>query len=631
VSNAKLLALPRRDAGQGRPIPAVAVPEGPSVQREFLGLMPLVSVIMAFGVLLVGIADRFARGGAAYAEPIFWVGVLVICAPPLARQLSRTAGRTERAALVVLLGAALYLVKVAASPYGFTFPDEMTHTYNVNQLIETGTLFHPNPLVDVTPYYPGLHAVTDALVSLSGLSVFQAGIAVVAVARVLLMIALFLLFEQLTRSSRVAGLAASLYAGHPNFAYYSAEFGYESLALPLALMVLFVASRRGAEESASRRTGWTLVAALGIVAVTITHHVTAFALLGTLVLATAFGLLRRRENRSAVPLDLAIFAAIALSVWLATVASPTMRYLSGVLTPALTQGLSALTRAQPTRLPFQSPSGLSTPPWQQAFALVWLAIVIFGIVYGLRQLRHARLRTPFAAIFILAAAAYAPIQGLRLTPAGWETANRSSEFLFLGVAPALAAALLAVCAKSGFRRLGGKVTLTATASIVVLGGMMTGWPYALQLPPPYLLTSAGGRLIEPEVISDARWALAVLGRDRVIAADATNAAVLAGYADQRAYTGSARGVQNLIQSRNFDPTIPEIVKAMNGEYVVVDRRIRSWDHQVGMFPTGGLGPLGSPSPEFDQQILAKFDRVARVHRVADSGNAVFYDVSGLAR
>jgi len=74
-------------------------------------------------------------------------------------------------------------VKVASSPYAFTYSDELTHAYNVEQILNTRRPFHPTPLVDITPLYPSLANVGAALSSLSGLSVFQAGIVVAGAAR----------------------------------------------------------------------------------------------------------------------------------------------------------------------------------------------------------------------------------------------------------------------------------------------------------------------------------------------------------------------------------------------------------------------------------------------------------------
>ena len=72
-------------------------------------------------------------------------------------------------------------------------------------------MLHANPVLPVTGHYVGLPAITDAVSSLTGLKVFGAGILVIGVARLVIMLGLFLLFEDVSGSARVAGLAALFY------------------------------------------------------------------------------------------------------------------------------------------------------------------------------------------------------------------------------------------------------------------------------------------------------------------------------------------------------------------------------------------------------------------------------------
>ena len=64
----------------------------------------------------------------------------------------------------------------------------------------------------------------------------QSALIVIGVARLIMMLALFLLFERLSGSSRVAGLAALVYCASPNFLFWSSQYSYQSLALPLAVL-----------------------------------------------------------------------------------------------------------------------------------------------------------------------------------------------------------------------------------------------------------------------------------------------------------------------------------------------------------------------------------------------------------
>jgi hypothetical protein len=234
------------------------------------------------------------------------------------------------------------------------------------------------------------------------------------------------------------------------------------------------------------------------------------------------------------------------------------------------------------------------------------------------------------AVLVLGAAAFIPVQALRLTQAGWETANRSSEFLFIGVALVLAVVAADLAPVRWLTRWTPRTLVTACGTLLIVGGIIAGWPYALQLPPPYILEAAGNRTIEPEGVADARWALQTLGPDNVIALDPSNALMFGAYGRQRVYTGQPYGVQAMLLTRNVDASVQSVLRALDVRYVVVDRRARSWDHTTGFYPAGGIGPLSRPSDPLDQSVYQKFDGQPDVNRLVDSGNVVVYDVRGLA-
>lgn len=256
------------------------------------GWLPALSLVAALGVLAVALADNSARMNAPMAEPLFWIGLVVLFAPIAARLAMPGLTRRESIGLVVILGLGLYLVKVLYSPLGFTLFDEFLHWRTADDIVRSSHLFHENPMLPVSPLYPGLENATNALMSLSGLTIFQAGVIVLGVARLVMVLALYLSYEEISQSSRVAGIGAALYMANPNFLFFDAQFAYESLALPLTLMILFVLAR-WQRTPMGRRAGLGLIAALGVLAVVVTHHVTAYMLTAILIVWAAIGIAYR--------------------------------------------------------------------------------------------------------------------------------------------------------------------------------------------------------------------------------------------------------------------------------------------------------------------------------------------------
>jgi hypothetical protein len=59
-----------------------------------------------------------------------------------------------------------------------------------------------------------------------------------------LVLVLFLLYERAGGSARLASVATLVYAANPSLLFFDAQFAYESLALPLALFVVWLVARR---------------------------------------------------------------------------------------------------------------------------------------------------------------------------------------------------------------------------------------------------------------------------------------------------------------------------------------------------------------------------------------------------
>jgi hypothetical protein len=593
-----------------------------SPESAGLGWLPLVGIVSAGGLLLIAVADLMSRRSITGAPILFWVGLVLLLAPATLRLLGVGATRGERFGLVLIVALGLQLLKLAWSPYAFNLPDELTHQANVNAILRTGQLFSPNTIIPVTPLYPGLPALTAALCSLSGLNVFQAGLAVSFLARLVLMLALFLSVERLTRSSRAAGLAALLYTAHPNFLFYGAEFGYETLALALAAMVLFMMLARPDAQGKAEWFGFTLAAGLSIVAVVATHHVTSYALVVALFGAAVLSLFMRQPLARG-PLDLAVLALVTCTAWVVLVAGPTLGYLSFVLGGAGLDAVRLFGAGAAGRQLFQSTSGsVAAPLWERIVGLGSQVLIAFGLLFGVKGIWRRR-NNPYLLLLAIAGLLYLPVQALRLTAAGWETANRSSEFLFFGVAFIIALWLaelrLPPSSRQASRALQGVYCI-----LILCGGVIVGWPSDLRLPPPWLLASADGREIEPQGVALGRWAEQVLGPDRAIAADRSNALVLLAYGNERPITGEAGGVHSMLATQYFDQSVVESLTTVGAQYAVVDRRPVSWDHLVGQFPPGGLDRASQPELA-DPAEYQKFDDQPNISRIFDSGSILVYD------
>ena len=644
-----------------------------TAQSRHWGWLPLLSLVSAVGLLLVAAADTLSRSGAGRYELLFWVGLLMVIVPIAARLASLEPSRRERIGLVLLVGLGFYLVKVMHSPYQFTFADELVHAYNVDKILQTGALFGRNSILSVTTLYPGLETMTAALASLSGLSTFGAGLVIVGTGRLILVLALFFFFEEVSGSARLAGIATLLYAATANYVFWSVEFSYESIALPLAVLVLFVAARRAAARQSAHHLALTLIAVLGILTVVITHHLTSYFLAAffivwsVLLLVMRLGTWARTSLRSvsggsrrwkilafvdrmtrlgpqpalaqrdseryrglrtfSEPAVLALIATLACYVWLIGIASLTVGYLSPVIGGAVNSVIGAIAGEAHTRQLFQSATGYLAPLWERLIGVSSVLLLLMALPLGLRGIRRHFRGHPIVLMLLAAGLAYFAMLGARLVPAAWETANRASEFLFIGLSFVVACAVVELW---NFQRAPwlGRVTVLGCVAIIFMGGVIAGWPPLLRLSKTLQVT-VGNVTIQPQGVAAAEWMRDALGQNHWVATDESNARLMLTHGKQMPLTSRYPDIVDLLGTPDIPAWEVQLIQDWEIQYIAFDRRRISWDNMTGYyFDEASSASPTSPSL-FDPETYGKFDQTTNISRIFDSGNIIIYDVKAL--
>ncbi|MBI2865273.1 MAG: hypothetical protein HYX94_11995 [Chloroflexi bacterium] len=587
------------------------------LSHESLGWLPAIALIVACSLVVVAIADLAARNGQAWAEPVFWIGLLGIYLPVALRLVSPAVGRQEGLGLVVALGLSLYLVKVLYSPLVFSFPDEFMHWRTANDIGLSGRLFLRNPLLPVSAVYPGQEIVTSALATLSGSSIFHAGLVVVGAARLLLLVALYATYELLSRSPRVAGIAVVIYMANPNYLFFGAGFDYESVALPAAtIFVLVLLCRQEATGSARWRLTAVALAVLGLTVTT--HHLTSYLLSGFLLVWLLGNRLVCRDKGKG-PGAIAIVAPLVSLLWLVTVGSTVIGYLAPHVLSTLGE-LASLVAGESGagRQLFQSTTGYVAPLWERLTAIGSAGLVVAALPPGLFLVWRRYRDHALALTLAVTALVYPASLALRFTGRGWEMGNRLSAFVFIGIA---FVAALTVVALLQSRPSAIRTSLVGLSiALMFTGGVIGGWPPQWRLPASHLQNAEVAR-DDPEAIAAALWARDFLGPDNHVAAEAVPMAVMGSYGRQDIETTLSGGVDArwIILSPGVGQGEMRQLRRGQVEYIVVDRR---------------LGSQGSGSSSYYPGVprstaLAKFDGLGQTSRVFDSGNLQIYDVRQL--
>jgi hypothetical protein len=483
---------------------------------------------------------------------------------------------------------------------------------------------------------------------LTGLDVFGAGAILIGLARLMMLVSLFLLYEQVSGSARTASLASLIYTANSNFLFWSAQFSYESLALPLAVLALYVVARREAGGQLSERLGLSLVALLLIITVVLIHHLSSYFLASALLLWAiigwacqqwtqpwaqklyerfrwAIGWERYRATRPAPivglatggPGGLALFAFVAALFWLIFVAHVTLNYLPPMFGKAVISLINQITGEELGRGLFHSTSGSVAPVWERVVGIASVLLCLIGLPFGLWQVWKRNRHHPVGLMMASAAIGYFALLGLRFVPSAWEISNRSSEFLFLGLAFVLASARVPHWTP--------RPVLIASVIAIFVGGIVAGWSADLRIAQVWQVVT-GNRRLEPAGLTTARWVRTYLGPGNTFAADESNGRYLLAYGSQQGLTGRIQGIKSIFEEPTIASWQISLLYASQVEYIAVDKRLLSGDNMLGYFFTQGSNWPLPPARLHPVEAYTKFDGLPQVSRFLDSGDLVLYDI-----
>ena len=595
---------------------------------ESWGWLPTLSLTSATGILVVAFAYEAGRLAMQFADSLFWLGLLILFLPIAGRLLSPRPTRRERIALIVVLGLGLYFIKYLQYPLYFAYHDEFSHLRTAQDIAASNHLFLENPLLPISSFYPGVEIAANAVSSLTGLSIFVTGILMIGIARLVLCLSLYLFYEQLSKSARLAGVATLLYMVNPQYLFFQTIFAYESLAIPLAAFVLFTLASH-CYAPYGQHKGLNIITWLSIGAVVITHHITSFALVAMLILWTLLSLVRNRHPKELIGLGTATILSIVLCfLWLIYTGDIVLGYLTPHLTSSIYQIKQILAGENATRQLFTQGTGFVEPVWERIAAVASLAFIMLLLPFGLLK-GWLRYRQSAAVLTLVGGALVYPVsQALRLTAAGAESGIRATEFLFLGIGFIIAIHVADLWLPH-VHRWRTYILVIAMLAVILVGQATSGeTPTWARLPGPYLVV-ADQRSVEPEGISAAKWAATYLGPNHRIGSDRINTLLMATYGHQWGYTSAddkTPGIEQVFVSQQFGSKEEQSLKHDGVKYLVVDLRLSHGLPLIGYDfnePASHVPVYRFPIP---LDTLGKFDGATNLNRLFDSGNIAIYDV-----
>jgi hypothetical protein len=625
--------------GPGGSADARAIPERAVDLRWLVGM----ALSAGLGLVLVALSHYLGLRQVPRSGALLWVGFALLYLPVALRVAAPRTARAERIAGLILIGVCAFLAKFLYAPTGFSHFDELLHVATARDILETRRLYELNPLLPISPLYPGLEIVTTSLVELTGLSLdFCANFALV-VARCVLMGALFAFYERVGGSDRIGALATLAYVTNSGFFLFDAQFAYESLALVFFVLALQSASLA---ERGSGGTGLVAVALtiVFLVALAVTHHMSAYFAAAFLLLLAVLKLFTKGRAPARIGFVFAGVASLALPyLWSKANGDPGGGYLGPILENGSTEIMRFIRDGARREGVFTLPNGLEVPFALQIVSIVSLALVSFLLMAGffrtlalavrpeagwraLGECLRFRWTNPWLVLLALVACGFPVSVGFRLTSTAWEIGNRMGPFVYLGVGMVAAFAVARFWKAEGQPVRAALVALALTVAFV--GGINTGWGLITQRQP--FMAVADSASVEPMSIETAEWSREWLGPGNRFAADRVNRNLLAAYGRQRVITTLFDDVD---ASQIFlSPTISSgersAIRRGRIDYLLVDLRLSAqlpmMGHYYEMFEE-----RAQPWLPVDPEALLKFNEERGLDRVYDNGWIIVFGTEGI--
>ena len=250
-------------------------------------------------------------------------------------------------------------------------------------------------------------------------------------------------------------------------------FIYQTLALPFFGLTLLAAWQLGTRNAAGQRKGWLAFAVFAIAATVVTHHVTSYALVATLVLVAFAALITGNRGLAGWAAVLSLVSAGAAVSWLMFAAPQTWGYLQPVVNE-INQSIRGILAGGHVSAP-----PTSTGPLGNRLLAATTVLGVSALVpLGWRQVWRRHRRNPWTVTMAIGSAAWYAIVAVRFTVAdGSELAGRAGTFVLIPTAYVIALAIAPLLGQAVRRQ---ARTVAAGVLVVMLlllfNGLANGWP-----------------------------------------------------------------------------------------------------------------------------------------------------------
>jgi hypothetical protein len=608
----------------------------PSAKPQATWAGPVILLMSAgvFGQALLGYEGRTTG---SFSALLWYITLCLIFTPAAALIMSKQLSDQAKVWFSLYMALALLATRFVLYPNQFAYHDELINYRVLLSIIQSRHLFTPNPLLPDTADYPGMEIATAAVHQLTGLPLHAAGIAILALVRVVITLALIRIIGRVSGSVTAGCLAALIYAANPQYIFFNSQYSYQSVALPLCFFCIYV-------FTLNRRPRNLLAIAPSVavaVAVAATHHLTAAALVIVLWVWYLFSKILKRPVNKLLPLAVTTLLVLVAWTWLSR--AVIVPYILEIARNSL-GNVASLLNGQGNHKFFTDSAGERNPFWQDIISIASVLLITATLIPALclALIKHRLLTAAGLALFATAAI-YPIIPAGHLTNATSEISDRSSGFVFVGLGYIVAAwwfrdePFHRHSKPSRFTIPRNRTLLVLGLTLCFVGGAVLSGPDWIYGPGRYLV-SADNRSVDQLALQAAYWEQQNLPPQNVVYSDRINGLLAGVYGNQKVLTPLSSGIDQgslstllLASPADFPPNQNvDLACHYHVQFLIADARLTTSLPHLGVYIDNGEYLFGFRQSTPPLAALTQFDNVAGAQRVFDNGDIRIYNLRGLS-
>lgn len=446
-----------------------------------LATVTAAAVLSAFGVIW---SHQLAMDTTVVYDAAFVVFWLAFASGMVPLWWVATSGQHDRWAFPAVVIAAVVTTwpKVLRTWSGPLFSDEFGHLYQTRRVLTDGLFpVGDNPLLKVAPEFPLLHWMTAGFTRL-GLDIWVAASVVASLAHVATAVGVFALVNVTLRRRRAAAVGALFYMLQPGWLFFSAQFAYETLALPLLIATVTIALWARTVTAPHRHVALCGVV-VGSTLTALAHHFASVVLVVMLLGLLAAGATSEEKRLWVSRGDVVatVVSVIVVAAWLTSRGVALFDYYAPTVDSLVQRVRSDSTG---TRAAF---SGSAVPTFER-----WAGFLFPFMVLGLYLRAVAVTWTswrawPVEKVFTVLGGSFFVSLPLVFTTAGSEASHRWWAYAYVGLAVTIASAWAQPISWPWMRAIPSKVRTGAVVAAVVVaavGGGAAGTTVGYRFPGP---------------------------------------------------------------------------------------------------------------------------------------------------